>query len=177
MTAELTNKWVEEIKNVNVKFNAYKDGTLASSVDGGIKDIPAKQSATFTADVQTDDVQALKIEVVATYADKSATLNLESSITQAPGQNEVTSAAETKNKLTGGFSVLTGAFAKLAAPKNKTISMIVTAVISALIISALVITRKPKDPKAEYMKEYNKRMKGWQDYYAHHQQGQQHKQQ
>lgn len=168
LTAELTNKWVEEIKNVNVKFNIYKDGTLSGSVDGGIKDIPAKQSATFAADVQTEDVQALKIEAIATYADKSASSSLESSKTQTPEQQtEAAPAAETKSKLTG-FGALTGAFAKLAEPKNKKVSAIASIIISALIISAFVFTRKPRDPKAAYIKEYNKRMKGWQDYYAHH---------
>ncbi len=174
LTAELSNKWVEEIKNVNVKFNIYKDGTLSNAVDGGIKDIPAKQSAVFSATVETEDVQALKIEAVATYADKSAASSLEAAVTQTAGQTEVTPATEIKGKLTG-FGALTGAFAKLAEPKNKKTSIIVSAIISALIVSGLAAMklRKPKDPKANYMKEYNKRMKGWQDYYAHHQQGQQ----
>ncbi len=167
LAAELANRWIEEIKDVSVKFNIYKDGAVIKTLDAEKQDIGAKASKTFSASHDTEDIQAVRVEAVASYGDKSAVSSLEAAKTQSVEQP--TEAAKPAGKL-AGFSVLTGAFAKLAEPKNKKISIIASAIISALIISALVFARKPKDPKAEYMKEYSRRVKGWQDYYAHHQQ-------
>jgi len=169
LNADLASKWIESIGSVNVKFNIYKDGSAINTLDAGTQDIGPKESKTFSATLETEDVQALKIEAVANYGDKSAVSSLEAVKTQGAGEAAAATPAVTKAM---GFAAFTGAFGRLIAnPKNKTISIIVSTVIFAAIISALIIVkRKPKDPKAEYMKEYNRRVRGWQDYYAHHQQ-------
>ncbi len=161
LSAELANKWIEQINSVSVKYNIYNESVLLGTVDAGSQDIPAKSAGTFSAEFQAGDIQGLKVEMAAGYGGKEIVQSLEAAKTQSIVA-ETKPSAEKKS----AFSGITGAFSTIreTTGKNKT----ATSVVAFTLIAAFVLlfaVKLPRDRKKAYISEYKRRAQAWWDYY------------